>query len=392
MTASKTKTPISRCIPPIVLGAAAFSQQFVPDPSKMPYVEIVRRALDRNINAFDTSPYYGPSEILLGDALRTISPDRQSYFLITKVGRVASTEFDYSAAWVRYSVCRSLERLNTPYLDLVYTHDAEFVSPEEVLTAVKELRRLRDEGLIRFVGICGYPVDVLASLAEMILRETGEPLDAVQTYGHCCVQNAKMTQPEVLRRFRDARVECITSASPLNMGLLTSRGANTGPQANWHPAPVELRTACHNLSQIAQDAGERTEEAMIRWALETWGRAGAEFGSTAYAAAAGREDQSTLQPIGISVMGVCTADELEAASRLWQGVVKASLTPDNDATEKTSKLDALVRGKMWPSLGEWKDFSWDSPPAGFVNTNESIGVVPRDETAARWGLLKDVEA
>jgi aryl-alcohol dehydrogenase-like predicted oxidoreductase len=376
-------------MPPLVLGAAAFSQQFVPDPAKMPYVDIIRRALERNICAFDTSPYYGPSEILLGDALQTLKPNRDSYFLITKVGRIAANEFDYTPAWVRYSVCRSLERFNTPYLDLVYTHDAEFVSPEEVLAAVKELRRLRDEGLIRYVGICGYPVDVLASLAQMILKETGEPLDAVQTYGHCCIQNSKMSQPEILQQFQDARVECITSASPLNMGLLTTRGVDAGLQAAWHPAPAGLRTACHNLVSLAEEQGERLEDVTIRWALETWGRVGAQFGSTAYAAAAGKDDQSTLPRMGISVMGVTSIDELEDAWRLWKSVIDATLAADEASTERSKKIDNLVREKMWPALGQWRDYSWDSP-GDVVNERKTLGVVPDDEISQRWGLTNGV--
>ncbi|KLP12501.1 L-fucose dehydrogenase [Fusarium fujikuroi] len=177
------RKPLSEVIPPLILGTATFNHQYHPDPTHMPYTDIVGRALAHNILGFDTSPYYGPSEILLGDALRKLTPPppREDYFLITKAGRIAGDEFDYSPAWIRYSVCRSLERLGTQYLDLVYTHDVEFVSPEEVLAAVTELRRLRDQGLIRYVGISGYPVDTLASLAEMILRETGEPLDAVMS-------------------------------------------------------------------------------------------------------------------------------------------------------------------------------------------------------------------
>ena len=53
------------------------------------------------------------------------------------------------------------------------------------LTAIRELRSIRDEsGKVKYVGICGYPVDVLCDLAEMILRETGEPLDIVQSYAN----------------------------------------------------------------------------------------------------------------------------------------------------------------------------------------------------------------
>ena len=138
--------PLSSVIPPLILGTATFNTQYHPDPSQMPYVDIVRRALlTHGITAFDTSPYYGPSEILLGDALQKVNSPRSSYLLITKAGRNAGNTFDYSPAAIRSSVRRSLNRLHTPYLDLVYAHDVEFVTPEEVLAAVTELRRLRDE-------------------------------------------------------------------------------------------------------------------------------------------------------------------------------------------------------------------------------------------------------
>ena len=56
---------------------------------------------------------------------------------------------------------------------------ASVVSAAEVLEAVRELRRIRDEArTVKYVGISGYPVDVLCDLAEMVLRETGQPLDA----------------------------------------------------------------------------------------------------------------------------------------------------------------------------------------------------------------------
>ncbi|KAJ2983317.1 hypothetical protein NQ176_g793 [Zarea fungicola] len=89
--------PLSVVLPPLILGTATFNHQYHPDPAQMPYAEIVRRAIQHNIAAFDTSPYYGPSEVLLGDALRRIepAPPRDSYFLITKAGRIAGDEFDY---------------------------------------------------------------------------------------------------------------------------------------------------------------------------------------------------------------------------------------------------------------------------------------------------------
>ena len=181
VVAPAPRRPLHTVLPPLILGTATFNTQYVADPRAMPYARIVERALcDLGVCAFDTSPYYGPSETLLGDALAAIpaarAPARADYFLATKCGRIAADAFDYSPAAVRYSVLRSCRRLHTPYLDLVYAHDVEFVTPAEVLDTVRELRRLRDPARgarVRYVGISGFPAAVLAGLAELVLRETG---------------------------------------------------------------------------------------------------------------------------------------------------------------------------------------------------------------------------
>lgn len=374
-------TPLSDVLPPLILGTATFNVQYHPDPSRMPYSEIVRRALAHNITAFDTSPYYGPSELLLGEALRqlTPAPSRDSYFLITKCGRVQSAEFDYSPAWIRYSVCRSLERLNTPYLDLVYAHDVEFVSPAEVLAAVRELRALRDRGLLRYVGISGYPVHTLASLAEMILRETGEPIDAILSYGNYCVQNTRLGREDMLARFAASRVDCLLNASMLGMGILKSRGGvDSTPMGAWHPAPTELRKACADLSEMTRT--EHLEGVSIRWALQSWADQGAAFGT--------KSGQADGRKVGVSVMGVSAVEELEETWRLWQSVASS-----DENISKRDETKQLVEQKMWKSLGEWKDYTWESGGPLFVNERgANTGIIPDDEISRKWGLIGTIEA
>ena len=89
------------------------------------------------INVFDTSPYYGASEFVLGDALEAVRDEfpRSSYYIQTKVGRYGLTakDFDYSAERVTNSVKESMRRLHTDYLDLVLCHDVEFVKFEDVV-------------------------------------------------------------------------------------------------------------------------------------------------------------------------------------------------------------------------------------------------------------------
>lgn len=387
-TMESQRRPLSDVLPPLILGTATFNHQYHPDPTQMPYTEIVRRALSHNITGFDTSPYYGPSEILLGDALRRLTPPptREGYFLITKAGRIASDEFDYSPPWIRYSVCRSLERLNTPYLDLVYMHDVEFVTPAEVLGAISELRRLRDQGLVRYVGISGYPVDVLASLSEMVLRETGEPLDAVLSYGHFCVQNSQLGRPSLLQQFQAAGVDCLLNASMLGMGLLTSNGVDDLPMAAWHPAPPALRQACHELSAIAAQSGEHIEKVAIRWSLENWLYVGAAFGTRAHSRAAEAAGVTLPRRLGVSVMGVSAVEQLEETCQLWSAIINPSTAEDAVGLKRRSATSDLVERRMWPHLGGWKDYTWESGGATFTNVRRAMGQVPDDAIAKRWGL------
>ncbi|KAK6211353.1 L-galactose dehydrogenase [Colletotrichum tabaci] len=367
--------PLSAVLPPLVLGTATFNYQYVSDPGRMPSVDIVSRALDLGVTAFDTSPYYGPSESILGDALRSLSPPRESYFLVTKAGRIAPTEFDYSPAWIRASVRRSLDRLNTSYLDLVYTHDAEFVSPDDVVAAVRELRRLRDEeGLVRYIGICGYPVPVLCDLAEKILRETGEPIDAVQSFSHFCIQNNTLGTDAVLSRLRDAGVGVVTNASMLSMGLLTTRGVDDGPMASWHPAPSPLRKLCKSLAVIAEVAGEKMEDVALYWAMSNWARVGRAFGSELLP-----PTYNIPTKVGVSVMGVTSVPELEETVLAWQTMlhelVAESSSGGGDKTQSNAstacprhdKIQRLVTEQMWPALGDWRNYSWASPGEDFVN-------------------------
>ena len=110
---------------------------------------------------------------------------------MTKCGRYGESDFDYSPATIRRSVQRSLERLHTSYLDVVYLHDTEFVATwvgprkegdhsgalgaeaevygiapgqealihgpgdQAILDAIAELRKMQDEGLVRHIGITG---------------------------------------------------------------------------------------------------------------------------------------------------------------------------------------------------------------------------------------------
>ena len=376
--------PLSSVLPPLVCGTATFNSQYNPDPFALPTTAIVHHALSQGVRAFDTSPYYGPAEALLGEALDSSlvheNFPRQNYFLLTKVGRISGSHFDYSVAWVRRSIQNSLSRLRTSYLDVVYCHDVEFVSAEEVLTAVTELRKIRDEfGTIKYVGISGYPVDVLCSLAEMIIERTGEPLDAVMSYANYTLQNTKL-ESIGLPRLKKAGIGVVLNASMLGMGLLRKSGVPIGAQGDFHPSPIELRNAIKTASDWCDGQNERIENIALRFAMENWIRVGAALGTTGNHASNFIRSRrlAELKPDlhGISVIGVSTTEELDATIEVWRSILAAldngetewdrDLSDREPAVERQQRVQELateIRRILGP---EWLDYTWPSPGPGFV--------------------------
>ncbi|KAL8747644.1 MAG: hypothetical protein Q9190_000491 [Brigantiaea leucoxantha] len=391
----QTSPPLSTLLPPLICGTATFNNQYNPDPYSLPTTGIVHKALSLGVRAFDTSPYYGPAEDLLGAALNTPfvhdNFPRRDYFLLTKVGRVSGSEFDYSATWVQQSVYRSLERLHTDYLDVVYCHDVEFVSPEEVLTAVTELRRIRDESaIIKYVGISGYPVATLCDLAEMILDKTGEPLDIVMSYANFTLQNTRLSSV-ALPRLKAAGVKVVPNASVLGMGLLRRRGVPIGEQGDFHPSPSGLRAAvkaASNWSDSQNVKDKRLEKVAIRWALETWMREGATVGSRGDPASGipwirERIERFGGAKLGVSVMGVSSIEELEETMRVWRSILDGLEDGERIAVEsgrgtndrewslqRQAQVAVLAQG-IRDVLDTWVDYVWESPPPGFVNKRKS---------------------
>lgn len=387
---SRHPTPLSALLPPLICGTATFNSQYNLDPYALPTTNIVHRALSLGVRAFDTSPYYGPAEELLGKALDTPfvrdSFPRHDYFLLTKVGRIGGDEFDYSAAWVRRSIENSLARLRTNYLDVVYCHDVEFVSAEEVLTAVKELRRIRDEcGTVKYIGISGYPVDTLCDLAEMIVEKTGEPLDAVMSYANFTLQNTLLSSLG-LPRLKAAGVDVIPNASALGMGLLRRSGVPIGGQGDFHPSPTGLRKAISAASDWCDAQSDRIEKVALRFALENWLREGESVGSKGDPASGIPWQREPTEPasgggttkLGVSVIGVSTVNELDETMRVWKSILDG--LDDGEQTALRSgrgakdRLWSLSRQKEVQAqadgvreiLGSWVDYTWDSPPVGYV--------------------------
>jgi D-threo-aldose 1-dehydrogenase len=181
------------------LGCNALGGLFEPTPAQVAF-DAVHTSMAGGIRYYDTAPYYGHGlgEERLGQALKRY--DRDSYVLGTKIGITINPhvaegedfEVKYADPWAfdgvhdfSYDACMrnfedSLKRLDVDRVDICYIHDpdkAEALLPpeqqtgeyafEEVLEgAYKAASKLRDEGLIKAIGIGMFGAKALARFAQ----------------------------------------------------------------------------------------------------------------------------------------------------------------------------------------------------------------------------------
>ncbi|KAJ5160366.1 uncharacterized protein N7482_007370 [Penicillium canariense] len=358
MNVSPASPPLSHLLPPLILGGAGFSHQVSRNPNSAQAREVLKRAFQLGLRAIDTSAYYHPSEILLGEALShpDVAPhySRDQYLLMTKVGRITATQFDYSPAWVRQSVMRSLQRLRTQYLDVVFCHDVEFVPEEEVMEAIGVLLDLVCEGHIRYVGISGYSIDILTRIARRVPQRYSRPLDAVQNWAQMTLQNDRLAQ-EGLHAFQEAGVSCVCNSSPLAIGLLRAKGVPVGDLGDFHPAPSGLRSAVRKAADYVTEQGESMAALALRHSI----RRGQSLSTTEFRIT--------------TIMGITSIAELEDNLATARQVLRVTNEPrwlwsaDSGlaAESSTAKGDEKLRAAVHHLLGPWLDYCFPSPGPGW---------------------------
>lgn len=176
------------------IGGGAWWQSTRDDAS----VKTIHRALDLGINLIDTAPVYGlgHSEEVIGKAIQgrrsevVIStkatfhwdPEAEGYYAFmvddTKVYKCLKKDA------IKRDVENSLKRLNTDYIDILYTHNpARPPDDTPVAETVEALMELKREGKIRAIGssnvtvqnveeylACGCEIDIIQKKYSMLER------------------------------------------------------------------------------------------------------------------------------------------------------------------------------------------------------------------------------
>lgn len=150
-------------IPVIGLGTSGPFEVGIDTKERDPLSAVLTGFFAAGATMIDTSPMYSSAEAVLGDLL---TPDMQSKaFIATKV-------------WTRgereglAQMTRSMELLRRKKVELMQVHNLL-----DFDVHLKTLRRWKEEGRIRYIGITHYTVDAYPKLMDIITRE---PIDFVQ--------------------------------------------------------------------------------------------------------------------------------------------------------------------------------------------------------------------
>jgi diketogulonate reductase-like aldo/keto reductase len=173
-------------------------------PTRQPLREVLQLLLDGGGRMIDSSPMYGRAEAVTGDLLAELDA-RPRAFVATKVwttGRERGTE----------QMRRSAQLLRTDVIDLVQIHNLV-----DWRTHLATLRRMKEEGWIRYIGITHYTTGALSELARILVGEPG--IDFVQL-GYSLATRAAETE---LLQTAAARGVAVIVNQPLERGDLFRR-------------------------------------------------------------------------------------------------------------------------------------------------------------------------
>lgn len=165
-------------VSPIGMGCMAFSHGYGAVPTEDYSIEAIRKAHDFGCTFFDTAEGYGNvqffpghNEQLLGKAVKDF---RKDIVIATKFhfGNISYESDRQIEDIMRQHVGKSLQNLQTDYIDLYYLHRVNRQIPVEVVATV--MRKFIDEGLIRGWGMSQVSKDTLGKANEVT------PVSAVQ--------------------------------------------------------------------------------------------------------------------------------------------------------------------------------------------------------------------
>lgn len=235
---------------------------------------LIKTSLDSGINFIDTANAYseGLSEKLLGSAMRGLGINRQQVVIATKVRLrmgPGANQVGLSRLHIADSINDSLERLGTPYIDLLYIHGVDPLTPlEETMRGLEDAVR---SGKVRYLGISNHPA-WMAMKANGIAAASGWTLFSALQYYYSIASRDVEREIVPLALSEDL---ALVPWSPLAGGFLSGKYSRNAAKAgdgsrrdNFDFPPLDKERAydiIDLLINIGTDRGVSAAQVALAW-------------------------------------------------------------------------------------------------------------------------------
>ncbi|HSW04930.1 aldo/keto reductase [Aquabacterium sp.] len=253
------------CLGTMTFGAAGWG---TPEPEA---AAMVRRFRDAGGNFFDTANEIyagGLSEEILG---RLVAGERDQVVIATKYGlQMPGSNNPNAAGNQRKSLKRSIEsslrRLGTDYVDLLWTHCWDGVTPvDEVMRALDDLVR---QGKVLHIGVCNTPAWVVAR-GNTVAELRGWTAFAGLQLEYSLIE--RTAERELLPMARALGLS-VAAWAPLASGILS--GKYTAPAAGdgtrlqkapMHALDERSLAIAHGVAALAAELGRPPAQVALNW-------------------------------------------------------------------------------------------------------------------------------
>lgn len=237
-------------------------------------------AYDAGVNFFDNAEGYeaGRSEVVMGEALKSLGWSRDSYIVSSKVfwGGAKPTQRGLSRKHVTDACHAALRRLQVDYLDLYFCHRPDIDTPVE--ETVRAMHDLVTQGKVLYWGTSQWSAQQITE-AHGVARALGITPPTMEQPQYNIFERAKV-EGEFLPLY-DRFGLGTTIWSPLASGLLTGKYANGIPEGSRASLPgyewlkdevasergKRMVAQAGALGKLAADAGLSLAHMALLWCL-----------------------------------------------------------------------------------------------------------------------------
>ncbi len=178
-------------------------------------ISLLRTAVERGINFFDTARAYGTSEQLLGEAFKG---NRDKVVICTKAGHFKSKDADGICKELNASLGESLKQLQTDHVDVFMSHNGtlELLANDDIVDSYVKIKK---SGIAKAIGVSVYTIEEsLAAINSGVWDVVQLPFNLMDQSHAAAFDAAQKKGVGIVVR------------SVLFKGILTDRGCNLHPE------------------------------------------------------------------------------------------------------------------------------------------------------------------